>query len=63
MQYLERMPDGIIPDKTGLLREAKEEFASLPPAPAPEDTEDIPSQVPGAEIPAVEEIPVEVMDV
>lgn len=63
VQYLERMPDGIIPDKTGLLREAREEMATLSPAPLPEDTEDIPSQVPGAEIPAVEEIPTEVMDV
>ena len=27
IQYLERMPDGIIPNKTGLLREAREEMA------------------------------------
>ena len=26
VQYLERMPDGVIPDKTGLLREAREEL-------------------------------------
>lgn len=26
LQYLERMPDGIIPDKTGLLKEVKEEM-------------------------------------
>ena len=28
IQYLERLPDGIIPDKTGLLREAREEMAA-----------------------------------
>lgn len=28
IQYLERMPDGIIPDKTALLKEAKEEILS-----------------------------------
>lgn len=63
VQYLERMPDGIIPDKTGLLQEAREEMAALPPVPAPEDMGDIPPQVPGAEIPTTEEIPMEVMDV
>lgn len=63
VQYLERMPDGIIPDKTGLLREAKEELKALTPVTTPKDMDDIPPQVPGAEIPVVEEIPVEVMDV
>ena len=29
IQYLERMPNGIIPDKTGLLREAREEQAAM----------------------------------
>lgn len=62
IQYLERMPDGVIPNKTGLLKEAREELAAAPP-PEP-DGEDIPT-VPAGEIPSeplIEE-PVEVTDV
>ena len=63
VQYLERMPDGIIPDKTGLLREAREEMEALASAPVPtDDMGNTPPQLTGAAIPQ-EEIPMEVMDV
>lgn len=62
VQYLERMPDGIIPDKTGLLREAREEMAAQQQTSGGVTPT---QQVPGAEtVPTeTEEIPVEVMDV
>lgn len=68
VQYLERMPDGVIPDKTGLLREAREQLAAqqemmLAQQQAMGGTVP-PEQVPGTEIPpTTEEIPMEVMDV
>ncbi len=66
IQYLERLPDGIIPDKTGLLREAREELAAQQQAMLAQQQaamDAIPQQVPGAEMPVTEEIPMEVMDV
>ncbi len=68
VQYLERMPDGIIPDKTGLLREAREELKAQQQMLLAQQQAlggVVPSeQIPGAEIPrASEEVPMEVMDV
>ena len=64
IQYFERMPDGIIPDKTGLLKEAREELAAMRNVPT-DDMGDIPTQTPEAEtLPTTaEEIPTEVIDV
>lgn len=62
IQYLERMPDGIIPNKTGLLKEAREEIAVQQQMMAQQSAM---SEVPAGEIPSeplIEE-PVEVMDV
>lgn len=70
IQYLERLPDGIIPDKTGLLREAREELAVQQQALLAQQQAvmgGIPTtpqeQIPGAEIPVAEETPTEVIDV
>ena len=62
VQYLERLPQGIIPDKEGLLKEAREELkaAMQPPAPTPTTPTvddgsgvvptDMPTEVAGQEI-------------
>lgn len=66
IQYLERLPDGIIPDKTGLLREAREELAAQQQALLAQQQAavgDMSQGVPTAETPVTEEIPMEVMDV
>ena len=69
IQYLERMPDGIIPDKTGLLKEAREELAAQQEMMLAQQQQAMgggvpPEQISGAEIPpATEEIPMEVVDV
>lgn len=66
IQYLERMPDGIIPDKTGLLREAREELAAQKQAMLAQQqaaVSAIPQEVPAAEMLITEEMPMEVVDV
>lgn len=62
IQYLERMPDGIIPDKTGLLREVREEIkAAQKQAMLQQMLEQNNFTIPvsGAEIPQEELIPTE----
>ncbi|MBO5211252.1 MAG: hypothetical protein J6B80_04920 [Clostridia bacterium] len=61
IQYLERLPDGIIPDKTGLLNDIK--AAMQAPAPVPTPTDDgsdvvVPPNMP-PQMPAQELIPEE----
>jgi len=70
IQYLERLPDGIIPDKTGLLREAREELAAQQQAILAQQQatmETVPQENLGAEVIPEEledeEIPTEVMEV
>ncbi len=66
VQYLERMPDGIIPDKTGLLREAREQLAAQEEMMLAQQQANMvgmpQEQIVGAEMPP-EEVPMEVMDV
>ena len=75
VQYLERIPDGVIPDKTGLLEEARAQLESekqmmeqqmmgqqMPMG--GEMAQPMPEEMPGAEMPMPqEEVPVEVVDV
>ena len=58
IQYLERMPDGIIPDKTGLLREAREELRAQEEMMAQQQMA-MGGGVPMEEAPIVEEMPSE----
>ena len=62
IQYLERMPDGIIPDKTGLLREAREELKMQEEMMAQQQMA-MGGGVPMEEAPMVEEIPMEAIGV
>ncbi len=62
IQYLERMPDGIIPDKTGLLREAREELRMQEEMMAQQQMA-MGDGVPTEEAPMIEEIPMEAIGV
>lgn len=68
VEYLENMPDGIIPNKTKILEKAREQakaMAMMPTVPEePPETPLPPQPIPNEEIPVeAQEIPMEVMDV